>query len=88
MAEAYSFSKVYYEDELGHYDEYRSVKVFELYECIVRMAHFRYIDQDHLSTVDKTEKMLDLLLALIGATRQPATHELDVSSESDYESDD
>lgn len=37
---------------------------------------------------DRTERMLDLLFKLTGAKRQPAINELDVSSESDYDTDD
>ena len=52
------------------------------------MAAIRFKSESHLPITDKTERMLDLLFKLTGAKRQAAVNELDVSSESDYETDD
>lgn len=42
VAEAFSLSKVYFEDELQNYEDYKKLKMFEFYECIVRMAAIRF----------------------------------------------
>jgi len=74
-------------DELNSYGDYKKMKIVEFLDFIVRLAAMRFKNEKGFSFQDKVEKVLDILFDIIGAERQNQEFEIEISSESDYESD-
>ena len=87
VAEAYSHSKMLYVDEVVHYGQYRRLKMIEFCEMLVRLGHQKFAKVAGMSSLHKTENVVDILLALIGKERLSREIEIEISSESDYLSD-
>lgn len=60
----------------------------EFMEFLVRCAYLKYEEQTHITMLEKTERILDILFKPIECRRKKPSFEIEVSSESDYNSDD
>lgn len=60
----------------------------ELYDFICRCSYLKYKDQKGVQFVDKVERVLDILFKQIEVRREKPNFEVEVSSDSDYSSDD
>lgn len=85
---AYSFSKFTIIDEMNQKDRYFNMNITELMDFICRCAYFKYKDQAGVQFVEKVEKVLDVLFKQIEVRREKPNFEVEVSSDSDYQSDD
>jgi hypothetical protein len=52
----------------------------EFMDFICRCAHFKYQSEKHISFLEKTERVLDLLFKNVDAKRQKPSFEVEVSS--------
>lgn len=75
-------------DEMNQKDRYGNMNVTELMDFICRCAYFKYKDQQGVSFVEKVERVLDALFRKIEVRREKPNFEVEVSSDSDYASDD
>ena len=88
ITQAYSFSKKTIVDEMNHKDKYEKMELVEFFDFICRCAYFKYKEEAHLRFLEKVEKVLDLLFKRFDCKRKKPDFEIEVSSESDYSSDD
>jgi len=79
---------VIYADEAAKYAEYSRMSKGEFLEFMVRIAHMRFQSEVGTSPEEKVERTLSMLFKPIGqqlaATQKSA---IEISSESDYDSD-
>ena len=87
ISEAYSFCKMIPQDELGNYSSYKKLKLVEFRDFLVRLADTRFKSEAGLGFLDKVELTLTALFKLIGCELAHGNHGIEVSSESDYDSD-
>eukprot|EP00347_Sterkiella_histriomuscorum_P021600 403333417 len=88
LKQCFAFSKMSIIDEMNQKEKYERMTISEFFDFIVRCAYIKYKDESHLSMVEKTERVLDVLFKEINCRRKRPNYEIEVSSESDYESDD
>jgi len=88
IRQAYSFSKITIVDEMNQKDRYDNMLFVEFQDFICRCAYFKYKDQTTGQFVDRVERVLDVLFKQIEVRRQKPNFEIEVDSESDYDSDD
>jgi hypothetical protein len=58
-----------YVGEAEKYEHYKKMKIVEFCDFIVRIAHFKFALNNGLSSIDKVEKILDILFDLVGMKR-------------------
>ena len=75
------------QDELGNYSSYKKLKLVEFRDFLVRLADTRFKSEAGLGFLDKVELTLTALFKLIGCELAHGNHGIEVSSESDYDSD-
>ena len=84
---AFIFSKKIQIDEIGRYKEqYDYMTMVEFYEFLVRLGDIKI--KDKMPIADKTESIMDILFKIIGKKTFKMEFGIEVSSESDYNSDD
>lgn len=89
IRQAYSFAKITIIDEMNQKDRYDNMLMVEFQDFICRCAYFKYKDQMTAGPfVEKVERVLDILFKQIEVRRQKPNFEVEVDSESDYDSDD
>ena len=88
IRQAYSFSKITIVDEMNQKEKYDCMLLVEFFDFICRCAYFKYKEQVTGQFVEKVERVLDLLFKQIEVRRQKPNFEIEVDSESDYDSDD
>jgi len=69
-------------------EKYDRMTFTEFMEFLVRCAFLKYEQLHHLSMLEKTERVLDILFKPTNCRRKKPNFEIEVSSESDYNSDD
>ena len=90
--QAYAYCKMTVVDEMDDVDynhtppisRYMRLEFVEFLEFISRLAHFLYIEENS-TLLDKTDRVLSGLLALIGESVKYETTKEDILSESDDE---
>ena len=88
VAEAYSFSKMVPVDELGPGGGgYQRMQFVEFCELLVRLAHMRFRSEAGLPFPDKLTRTFEILFTLTGAEVTSLEPEKEISSASDYASD-
>ncbi len=85
---AYSFSKMTIMDEMNQKDRYDRMLLPEFMDFLCRCAFFKYKEMPSISFLEKVERVLDIMLKQVEKRRERPNFEIDVSSDSDYESDD
>ena len=85
---AYSFAKMTIADEMNQKDRYDSMLLSELMDFICRCAFLKYQGMTNISFLEKVERVLDILFKQIDRRRERPNFEIEVSSDSDYETDD
>ena len=65
-------------------DKYERMTIAEFQEFLVRCAYLKYEGQTHVSILEKTDRILDILFKPIECRRKKGNFEIEVSSESDY----
>ena len=75
-------------DEMNQKDKYEKMLVPEFMDFLCRCAYLKYKGESQVSFVEKVERVLDVVFRLIEAKREKPNFEIEVSSESDYASDD
>jgi hypothetical protein len=85
---AYSFSKMTILDEMNQKDRYDNMLLPELMDFLCRCAYFKYKEMPSLTFLEKVERILDILLKQVEMRRERPNFEIEVSSDSNYESDD
>ena len=86
IVQAYSLSKMTLADEMKEFENYNKMLLVEFYEFLARWAHLFYND-DGESLITKLERLLKLLLAIVGVKFQRPPKDDDVDSDSDYDDD-
>jgi hypothetical protein len=84
---AYSYSKTIFIDEIKTYRQYGCMKLAEFYDFLVRLADLKFKDDAQMDMLLKVERILDVLFKVLGKRREKKLWEIEVSSESDYESE-
>lgn len=69
-------------------EKYDRLTMPEFMEFLVRCSYLKYEKLTHLTMLEKTERVLDILLKPLDCRRKKPDFEIEVSSESDYNSDD
>jgi hypothetical protein len=78
-----------YSDEATMEPEYRRLKIVEFCDFLVRLSEMKFASQKGMASIDKLEETLDILFRLINKERVLSQRlEIELSSESDYESED
>ena len=62
IIQAYAFSKMTIVDEMNQKDKYEKMLFPEFLDFICRCAYFKYKEENHLSFIEKTERVLDIIL--------------------------
>ena len=60
----------------------------ELMDFICRCAHLKYSGMNNITFLEKVERVLDILFKQIEKRRERPNFEVEVSSDSNYDSDD
>lgn len=63
------------------------MKLAEFYDFLVRLAAIKFKDDTQMEMLLKVERILDILFKVLGQRREKKLWEIEVSSESDYESE-
>jgi hypothetical protein len=87
MRIAYSFSKMTIVDEMDQKNRYGNMNITELIDFICRCAYLKYKDMPDVAFVEKVGRVLDVLFKPLGLRREKPNFEIEVSSDSDYASD-
>lgn len=82
---SYSLSKMTIPDEMKEFERYNKMAIVEFYEFLARWATLIYPSSLHLLL--KYEKILRLLLPLVGMKFQSVKDRTDIQSDSDYDDD-
>lgn len=87
VAVAYSYSKMISIDEIKAYRQYDNLKPVEFCDFLARLADMKFSETRGMPSLDKLEGTLDILFKVIGKKRVSQGFDIEVSSESDYNSD-
>ena len=88
MKLAYSFSKITIIDEMNQKDRYEIMLLPEFMDFLCRCAYFKYKEMQSISFLEKVERVVDIMLKQVEMRRERPSFEIEVSSDSDYASDD
>lgn len=84
---AYSYSKMIHIDEIKCYRQYDHMKPVEFCDFLARLAAMKFSETRGMPSLDKLEATLDILFKLLGKKRVSQGFDIEVSSESDYQTD-
>ncbi|CDW82841.1 UNKNOWN [Stylonychia lemnae] len=72
LKQCYAFSKMTIIDEMNQKDKYERMVICEFLDFICRCAYVKFIEDSHLSILEKVERVLDLLFKTIDCRRLQA----------------